>query len=86
MKKENSPSSEKRKIEFRDDGRTIYDMSGLDDMRRSGPRIEKKESIRLTRAERRALIRAALSHYAPLLFGVIACFTVAALLAYFWLK
>ena len=58
MKKENSRSSEKRKTEFVDDGRTVYDMSGLDDMHRTGPRREKKESISVTRKERRALIRA----------------------------
>lgn len=86
MKKENSPSSEKRKTEFDDDGRTLYDMSGLEDMHRTGPRREKKESIKLTRRERRALIKAAFAHYAPIFFGVLACFTLAALLIYFWLR
>ena len=86
MKKENSPSSEKRKTEFEDDGRTLYDMSGLDDMHRTGPRREKKESLNLTRKERRALIKAAFAHYAPIFFGVIVCFTLAALLIYFWLR
>lgn len=86
MKKKNSASSEKRKTEFEDDGRTLYDMSGLDDMHRTGPRREKKEGVKLTRSERRALIRAALAHYAPIFFGVLACFTLAALLIYFWLK
>lgn len=85
MKKENSPSSEKRKTEFEDDGRTLYDMSGLDDMHRTGARREKKEGISVTRKERRALIRAAFAHYAPIFFGVLACFTLAALLIYFWL-
>ena len=89
MKKENSPSSEnqeKRKTEFVDDGRTIYDMSGLDDMHRTGPRHERKENINLTRKERRALIRAAFARFAPIFFGVLVCFTLAALLIYFWLK
>ena len=86
MKRKNSPSSEKRKTEFVDDGRTVYDMSGLDDMHSTGPRRNGKEDIKLTRAERRALIRAAFARYAPIFFGVLVCFTLAALLIYFWLK
>ena len=85
MKKENSRSS-KRKTEFTDDGRTVYDMSGLEDMHRTGPRSEKKEKISVTRSERRALIRAAFARYAQIFFGVLACFTLAALLIYFWLR
>ena len=77
-------SSEKQK--FVDDGRTIYDMSGIDDMHRTGPRHEKKERINVTRSERRALIRAAFAHYAPIFFGVIVCFTLTAVLIYFWLR
>ncbi len=86
MKKRNSRSGEKRKTEYEDDGRTVYDMSGLDDMHRTGPRREKKESINVTRAERRAMIRAAFAHYAPIFFGVLACFALAGLLIYFWLR
>lgn len=77
---------EKRKTEFVDDGRTVYDMSGLEDMHATGPRREKKERIHLSRAEKRAFIRAAFARYAPVFFGVLACFTLAALLIYFWLK
>ena len=86
MKRKNSPSSEKRKTEFVDDGRTVYDMSGLEDMHRTGPRHDKKEKVNLTRAERRALIKAAFARYAPIFFGVLVCFTLAALMIYFWLK
>lgn len=77
---------EKRKTKFVDDGRTVFDMSGLDDMNGTGPRKEKKERINLSRAERRAFIKAAFAHYAPIVFGVLACFALAALLIYFWLK
>ena len=86
MKRKNSPSSEKRKTEFVDDGRTLYDMSGLEDMHRVGPRQDEKKSVNLTKKERRALIKAAFAHYAPIFFGVLVCFTLAALLIYFWLK
>lgn len=82
MKRRKASDNEK----FEDDGRTVYDMSGLDDMHRTGPRREKKENVKLTRPERRALIKAAFAHYAPIFFGVLACFTLAALLIYFWLR
>lgn len=84
--KKNSSSDKKRKTEFEDDGRTIYDMSGIDDMHRTGPRREKKEKISVTRKERHAIIRAAFAHYAPIFFGVIVCFALAAVLIYFWLR
>ena len=84
MKKENSRSS-KRKTKFVDDGRTLYDMSGLDDMHGTGARRVNKERVNVTRAERRALIKAALAHYTPIFFGVLACFTLAAPLIYVWL-
>ena len=61
-------------------------MSGLDDMHGVGSRPDKKDEIKVTRAERRALIRAAFAHYAPIFFGVLVCFTLAALLIYLWLK
>ena len=61
-------------------------MSGIDDMRGVGPRRTKKEGVNLTKKERRALIKAAFARYAPIFFGVIVCFTLAALLLYFWLK
>ena len=85
MKRKDSPSSEE-KNEFVDDGRTVYDMSGLDDMHGVGPRRPQKDKLNVSRAERRALIRAAFAHYAPIFFGVLVCFTLAALLIYFWLK
>ena len=91
MKKENSTSLENAennntKNKFVDDGRTVYDMSGLDDMHRTGPRHRRQDKVSLSRAERRALIRAALARYLPILFGVLACFALAALMLYFWLK
>ena len=86
MKRKNSTSSKESKPEFVDDGRTIYDMSGLDDMHGTGKRADKKEGVSLSKKERRALIRAAFARYTPIFFGVLVCFTLAALLIYFWLK
>ena len=92
MKRENSDSSKnpenntENNNKFVDDGRTVYDMSGLNDMHSTGPRRKKQENVNLTRKEKRALLRAAFAHYAPIFFGVIVCFTLAALLIYLWLK
>ena len=86
MKRKNSASSEKNKTEFVDDGRTLYDMSGLDDMHNIGKRTGKEDGVSLTRKERRALIKAAFARFAPIFFGVLVCFTLAALLIYFWLR
>lgn len=77
-------TSEKQK--FVDDGRTIYDMSGIDDMHRTGPRQPRRENVSVSKKERRMLIRAALATYLPIVLGVLACFTVAALIMYFWFK
>lgn len=71
----------KKKAKFVDDGHTVYSMAGLD------PDADKKQNgeIRLTRKERWAAIRAALSRYLPVLFLVLACFLATAALLYFWL-
>lgn len=69
---------------FVDDGRTLYDMSGLDDMHRTGERKPKRDRVSVSKKERRMLIRAALLVYLPIFIGVLACFTLAALLMYFW--
>ena len=74
------------KEKFVDDGRTVYDMSGIDDMHRTGPKQPKRENVSVSKKERRMLIRAAFATYLPIVFGVLACFTLAALLIYFWFK
>ena len=74
------------KPKFVDDGRTVYDMSGIDDMHRTGPRQTKQDKVSVSKKERRMLIRAALATYMPIVLGVLACFTLAALLMYLWFK
>ncbi len=51
----------------------------------TGKHRKDDEDAYLTKKERRAAIRAALGHYLPILFMVLACFTLTALLIYFWL-
>ena len=70
----------KKKPKFVDDGRTVFSMEGLSKHRSD------KESLGLSKKERRALIKAAFAYYLPILFGVIACFSIAALLIYLWLR
>lgn len=67
----------KSKMKYVDDGHTVFSMEGLG--KRDKPAIE------LTGKERRALIRAAFARYLPALLGVLGCFSLAAVLLYFWL-
>ena len=79
MCKKNKTSKKKKKTVYVDDGHTVYDMSGV-----SGKK-KKEDDLGLSRKERRAVIKAAFATYLPILVGVLACFTLAALLMYFWL-
>ena len=65
------------------DGRTLYNMDGV---RRHNAIIPDKEEAHLERKERRAAIRAGYAVYLPILFGVLVCFAVVAVVMYFWLK
>lgn len=69
----------KKKPKFVDDGRTIYSMDGLSKHKTD------KDSIDLSKKERRALIKAAFAHYLPIFLGVIGCFSIAVLIMYLWL-
>ena len=73
----------KSKPEYLDDGHTIYSMEQL-----VGPENynKKEKNVGLSRKEKRAAIKAAFETYLPILIGVLACFSVAAVLMYFWLS
>lgn len=73
----------KIKPKYIDDGHTIYNMD-VDGMPHKRPK--NNENLGLTRKERRAVIRAALLHFIPILIGIIICFTLVMILLYFWLK
>ena len=73
----------KEKKEYIDDGHTIYSMDV--DAKWSEKRIE-KQTIYVSKQERRALIKAAFLAYTPKLLMVLLCFGLAIVLIYFWLK
>ena len=68
----------KKKPKFVDDGRTVYSMEGLS-------KHKGKDSLDLSKKEKRALIKAAFAHYLPIFLGVIGCFSIAAIILYLWL-
>lgn len=78
MKKKNKI----RKAPYIDDGHTIYDMSGLNDLRKES---DPENSIGLSRKEKWAAIRAAFATYLPMILSVVLGFGLTALLIYFWL-
>lgn len=71
----------KNKRAFVDDGRTVYDMSGLNPDGK-----KEKEPIGLSGKERRAAIRAAFLVYGRVFLLVLAAFTATGLLLWLWLK
>lgn len=82
MSKTPRKAKKKNKIKYIDDGHTVYSMEALD------PDAEKRKQagdIRLTRKERRAVIRAALGRYLPIVLMVIACFLITGAILYLWL-
>ena len=73
------------KQKYVDDGHTVYNM---DNVRSPFDVLRKKDDggVGLSRKEKRAAIRAALLTYLPRVLGMIACFALAAVLLYFWLR
>ena len=70
-----------KKEEYIDSGQKIYDMD-VDSL----PKRETKQNLNLNRKERNAVIKAALVTYLPMYLAVVACFAVAVILLYLWLK
>ena len=75
--------SKKEKKEYIDDGHTIYSM---DVDAKWNNRHDKKETIYVSKEERRTLIKAAFRTYIPKLLIVLLGFGLAIVLVYFWLK
>lgn len=77
----NKDDKKKNKRAFVDDGRTVYDMSGLN------PDGKKdKEPIGLSRKEKHAAIRAALLVYGRIFLIVLGSFALIGALLWLWLK
>ena len=81
MKHDVKDKKTKKKTEFIDDGHTVYDMSNVP----SRTRV-KKQTVSVTKGERRAMIKAAFAYYLPIFLGAAACFFAAALLVRLWLN
>lgn len=75
--------NKKNKTKYIDDGHTVYNMDGV-----QGPFYSKKkdEGNGLTRAERRAAIKAALAVYLPRVLIAIGCFALVGVFIYLWLR
>ncbi|MBQ8323253.1 MAG: hypothetical protein IJX91_04735 [Clostridia bacterium] len=83
----------KAKQEYVDDGHTVYDMDGIGrtdwwSSRSKKPKGKTKEEnpVGLTRKERWAAIRAAMSCYLPMLLVILVGFGLAMVLMFFWLR
>lgn len=73
----------KEKQVFIDDGRTIFSMEQLVGSENYN---KKEKNAYLTKKECKAVVKAAYATYFPMLLGVLACFSLAILLIYIWLK
>ena len=73
----------KGKIEYYDDGHTVYNMD-VDGM--PNRIIQNKSGIYLTKKEQRAAIWGAFFHYLPIMFLSILCFSLVMILMYLWLQ
>ena len=84
MKKNKKP-----KIVYKEDtGETVYSMAALEgktpeELDRLAE--EKKKRVKITRKERRAMIRAAFEVYGPRILMILLSFTLVAVLMYLWL-
>lgn len=77
----NKDDKKKNKRAFVDDGRTVYDMSGLNPDGKKN-----KEPIGLSHKEKFAAIRAALVVFGRIFLIVIGSFSLVAVLMWLWLK
>ena len=77
MKKEKKPK-------YIDDGHTIYDMNV--DAPWNKQKTNKKDTIYVSKEEKRLLIIAAFKVYLPKFLLVLFCFGLTMLLIYLWLK
>lgn len=72
----------KNKPKYIDDGHTIYNMD-VDGM--PNRRVQSNDNLNVTKKEKRAMIKAALLRYLPILGLVILAFSVTMLLIFWWL-
>ncbi len=73
----------KKKQPYEDDGHTVYSMENVPGA--FGRKDDKKENLGLSRKERLSAIKAGLAVFFPRFLLVLGCFSVVALILYFWL-
>ena len=84
MPKTNRERKKKPKVVYiEDDGRTLYDMSGVGS---NVDKVKKDDGVKLSKKEKRAMLKAAFLYYLPKYLIIIGCFAVAAVLAWLWLN
>lgn len=74
--------NKEKKPKYVDDGHTIYSM----DVDAKWNKSKNKKTVYVSKEEKRQLLKAAFIAYFPKLLLVIAGFTLAFILIYFWLK
>lgn len=77
--------NKKNKPKYVDDGHTIYSMD-VDAKWNKTRKNSDKNAVFVSKEEKRKLVKAAFIAYFPKLLLVIAGFTLAFILIYFWLK
>lgn len=77
--------NKKKKDEYIDDGHTIYNMD-VEGFKWHDNKVKNKNSIYVTKVEKRLLIKAALKSYLPKMLIILLGFTLAIILIYFWLN
>lgn len=83
MKKNQNGETKKVKVKYKeDDGHTIYNMDGVP--QRFGGK-KPPDGEKLTFKEKFAIFRAALLKVLPAILTTVLCFSLVALLLYFWL-
>ena len=77
--------NKRKKDEYIDDGHTIYSMD-IEGFKWHDSKIKNKDSVYVTKEDKKLLIRAALKSYIPKMLIVLLGFTFAIILIYFWLN
>lgn len=77
--------NKKKKDEYIDDGHTIYNMD-VEGFKWHDNKVKNKNSIYVTKEEKKLLIKAALKSYLPKMLIILLGFTLAIILIYFWLN
>ncbi len=84
-----SKKAKQKTVYKQDDGRTIYSMAGLEG--KTPEELEERDrqrrnAVKVTRKERRAMIAAAFQVYGPILLIILVAFGLAAVIVYLLMR